>query len=475
MNEVMPKELATYSIFLMIFILINFGIYFLIQLKGPEIIFRKLCIYWLSIFIVFIFEGIFTEGKLALSLVFLVNLLPIILMSSFLLEMYNHKIHRTLYIAFLPVAIIATVMLAKINAPFFVVSLPALLLNSGPVLELLYIVLTKKDERKMEKAMIAAVALAGLFSCLYYALFRYTPTPTQYYIGFGSAFISYLFCSILLPILCIQLINKKKTQYLEDQVAEQTKELRKSKQEKEDLLRVLVHDISNPLQSIMIQSRQIKKTFSVLQNDSEHNYSERIDKNILAIKEIISYVREYESILSGKRTVQLKEVLLSDCLKEIEDLFSESFKAKRVVLNVHNKLPLDTKIKVDKTPFVHSVTSNLVSNALKFSHPDSEVNIEAYEKDNQIVLDFIDHGIGISNESLQKIFDITASTSRRGTMGEQGTGFGLPIVKAYTSMFGGKILIYSSEEIESSGTTISLQLPKTNGLDSLSSNQTFLQ
>ena len=70
-----------------------------------------------------------------------------------------------------------------------------------------------------------------------------------------------------------------------------------------------------------------------------------------------------------------------------------------------------------------------------------------------------DDGIGIPDSILTKLFDDEAKTSRPGTGGEPGTGFGMPIVKSYMDLYEGQIEVLSKVKTEDngeSGTTFNL-------------------
>jgi signal transduction histidine kinase len=74
-----------------------------------------------------------------------------------------------------------------------------------------------------------------------------------------------------------------------------------------------------------------------------------------------------------------------------------------------------------------------------------------------------DEGIGIPGELLENIFNPGASTSRPGTAGEEGSGFGMPLVKQYMGYYGGSIMISSKSEEkfpDEHGTEIQLTLKK---------------
>lgn len=77
-------------------------------------------------------------------------------------------------------------------------------------------------------------------------------------------------------------------------------------------------------------------------------------------------------------------------------------------------------------------------------------------------LEVIDYGIGIPENLLKKLFSSTADTSRTGTEGELGTGFGMPIVKAAVEACQGHIQVQSSTEKTQNkrrGTTFIVSLP----------------
>lgn len=106
----MPSELQPYVIFLLVFILVNIVIYFVIQLNTKENIFKELFDYWLSVFLVFIAEGTVKEGKLALSLIFLVNFLPISIMASFILRTYRYPFKSKFYALAIPTAVLLSIL-----------------------------------------------------------------------------------------------------------------------------------------------------------------------------------------------------------------------------------------------------------------------------------------------------------------------------------------------------------------------------
>ena len=99
---------------------------------------------------------------------------------------------------------------------------------------------------------------------------------------------------------------------------------------------------------------------------------------------------------------------------------------------------------------------NLVSNAIKFSHSESVVTINGYKLDNQIIIQVVDKGIGISPENQSKLFKLEESFSTQGTNREEGTGLGLIVCQEYVELNEGNISVESNAN---DGTTFTITLP----------------
>lgn len=89
--------------------------------------------------------------------------------------------------------------------------------------------------------------------------------------------------------------------------------------------------------------------------------------------------------------------------------------------------------------FSLTVLRNLVTNAIKFSTENNTIEIEIREVNFEILISVQDHGIGISEIDLNKLFRIESIHSSEGTKGETGTGLGLILCKEFVTLNGGTI------------------------------------
>ncbi len=229
-------------------------------------------------------------------------------------------------------------------------------------------------------------------------------------------------------------------------------EVQRISHERKELVHILCHDLANPM-STMLSILNMQDFFATFDEMRELLVSAA--ENGL---NVIQLVREMQAL--DEHELELDYLNLSSMLIESERMLHNRFSDKQVALE--KDIDSDLNVKVERTSFVNSVVNNLLTNALKFSYPDSIIHIscEVFDEKN-LVLRIQDTGIGMSEKLLQGLFDVRKTTSRRGTNGEQGTGFGMPLVEKFMHAYGGRIEVASRSEKQhpdDHGTTISLYL-----------------
>ena len=243
-------------------------------------------------------------------------------------------------------------------------------------------------------------------------------------------------------------------------------ELRKEVEEKQALIRILTHDISTPLSVIYGQAELLTlKSQGTAANDLEKS-TRLISKSVDRIHEIINHIRTMEAVKSGKVKLEPEPVALKSVFQEAGLFFQEPLLEKNLSLEIVPTLEnIKTKIMAERISFAAHVMNNLLSNAIKFSFPGSVIRLEVRDDpgDETVTVVLKDRGMGMPAEILENIYSPSAPTSREGTAGEKGTGFGMPIVKSYMEMFAGEISIRSKvkeKHPHDHGTEIHLILKK---------------
>ena len=219
------------------------------------------------------------------------------------------------------------------------------------------------------------------------------------------------------------------------------------------LTRILSHDINNLITigqgGIMGLQRLIANSNGSINVDDFNKYISRNIDSLKRIGELVGNVRHLQSIDDHKLELNLVGINLVRTLEEVKTLFQDKLDKKQLSFEV--VLPEGTEeilVLAEYTGLLHSVLSNLMSNSIKFSHPNKKISAKVSLHTDKIQLEWMDQGIGINNEMIPKIFSKSEKTTRLGTEKEKGTGFGMPIVKRYIELFSGTIDVSSKSEEE---------------------------
>ena len=238
------------------------------------------------------------------------------------------------------------------------------------------------------------------------------------------------------------------------------KEVERRSAENKKLLRMICHDLVVPLKAM---EKSVHTLVGPLREVNEVQAEATLLTCLQAMQEMLGQVREADALESGKKAPPVRAVSLHDALDTIRIMFKVPLENKNLHLQVANRLTVADSLGVPPITFISNILSNVMSNAIKFSPRDGTIFIEAQVEGDFVKISVRDEGIGIPARLRPHIFSQQMPTSRPGTAGESGTGFGLPIVKSYIDGIGGRIEIQSrsrEEDPNHHGTTVSLYIPR---------------
>ena len=231
--------------------------------------------------------------------------------------------------------------------------------------------------------------------------------------------------------------KQKETQQELKSAKKQAEELSATKDE---FFSIIAHDLKNPFNTIL--------GFSDLLLSSHTNIDDK--KRELYIKSVYESAKNAYTLLenlllwarSQRGTIQFnpEQILLKTLFQDIINLHQKTAMKKEISLNYF--LTDDINVKADKN-MLTSILNNLITNALKFTNIKGKVNLSAVLSENDIKITIEDNGVGMDEETKNKIFDLSTNQSTEGTAGEMGTGLGLVLCKEFVEKHNGKIWIES--------------------------------
>ena len=226
--------------------------------------------------------------------------------------------------------------------------------------------------------------------------------------------------------------------------------LKKLDRIKSDFVSTVSHDLRSPLTAILGYVELIERAGQV--NELQRDFVRRVQTSVHNITHLVDDLVELGRIESGfdsrKEPVHLEQLipLVGDTLKkQLDD------KHQTMLMEVPDVLP-----PVFANPVqLRQMVENLLENASKYTHPGGVITVHVTLEDQQIILRFIDNGIGIPQVDLPFIFDKFYRASNANNE-MAGTGLGLSIVRSIVEAHQGRIWVESQPD---EGSTFTVVLP----------------
>lgn len=222
---------------------------------------------------------------------------------------------------------------------------------------------------------------------------------------------------------------------------------------KDEFLSVISHELRSPLNAILGWNRilAIKRG-----DDTEvKSCATRIEHSAKAQLKMVNDLLDLGRIGTGKLRIQPRQMKLATLIGVAVDAVRPAAAAKGIEMVVDSE---GHHYSIQGDPDrLSQVTSNLLSNAMKFTPSGGRITVKLREDDGRAVLSVIDTGQGIAADLLPHIFDRFRQGDSSTTRGAGGLGLGLTLVREIVALHGGSVSAHS--EGENQGSTFVITLP----------------
>ncbi len=261
---------------------------------------------------------------------------------------------------------------------------------------------------------------------------------------------------LFLPQAAVAIENAKLLQQLkayserlEDKVEERTRELKEAqrlllKSERlaaiGELAGMVGHDLRNPLTGIAGATYYLKKKYGSEMDDKGKEMLGIIEKDIDYSNKIINDLLEYSREIHLELTETNPQQLLNEVL-----LFVQVPPNIQIINKTQSRLRISVDLERMRRVFI-----NIIKNAFDAMPDGGKLTITTKKVKDGVVFNFLDTGVGMSKETMSKLWTPLFTTKAR------GMGFGLPICKRILEAHGGKISVESNI---GKGTTLTVTVP----------------
>lgn len=212
-------------------------------------------------------------------------------------------------------------------------------------------------------------------------------------------------------------------------------ELRLADQRKDEFLAMLAHELRNPLVPIRNAAHIIGRLG--LEEPRIKWAQEVIETQVTHLTRIVDDLMDVSRIVRGKITLRKEEVEFTDLAERVLETartFMED-KGHQIIVNLPSE-----PVRLDADPVrLSQVLLNLLDNAAKYTPDNGTIWFDASVKGQEIEIQVRDNGEGMSQELLNRVFDIFQQGERSLDRAKGGLGIGLTLVQRISGMHGGRV------------------------------------
>lgn len=276
---------------------------------------------------------------------------------------------------------------------------------------------------------------------------------------------------VIIALTCISLViiiglyrkrnqQKRKIEKQQQNIASKNQQLENRNQqleqldeEKNNLIRILAHDMRAPINHIQGLTQLVQLTAP----DQSHEHKQLIGNiadSAHRLSTMITNILDIDALENNRIKMTVEQTALMPILLKALSSLQERADQKAITINVTG----DTSGEVYADGlYLTQVFENLISNALKFSNKGTTVTINISESDDEVRVAVSDQGQGLTEEDQKNLFKKFTRLSAIPTQGESSTGLGLSIVKKYVDAMNGQVWC---DSVKGKGATFTVVLCK---------------
>ena len=233
----------------------------------------------------------------------------------------------------------------------------------------------------------------------------------------------------------------------------QNLELKELNKTKDKLVSIIAHDFRGPFNSLMGYLNIITEQYDQLPEQQKRNMLTELQQVSHRTYDHVNNLLDWSATQRNLLTNNPENIDIVPLANQVIQLIEQDIRAKEI--RVQNNLPSRLHCYADPK-LLRSVLINLINNAVKYTPDNGQITLEGSQEASQTWFCVTDTGIGIPEEKLNGLFQLSTDYRQEGTNGEKGHGLGLITVKEFISLMEGSLHV-SSEP--GKGSTFCFYLP----------------
>lgn len=238
-------------------------------------------------------------------------------------------------------------------------------------------------------------------------------------------------------------------------IEEKNEELRKTIAGRDKMYSVIAHDLRSPMASMKMLLNTIMMSVEKDKIDPDiFDMLEMSNKTSEEVFSLLDNLLKWTKSQLGKLTVIPQKLDISGLADGVVEVMNSVAEVKHIKLIRTDHESFFVYVDIE---MIKSILRNLISNAVKFSNPDSEIKVGIKAEDGKVIVPVTDSGKGIKKEDQHKLLKDSTHFTTYGTNSEEGSGLGLLLCRDFARKNGGELWFESEENL---GSVFSFSLPQ---------------
>ena len=238
-------------------------------------------------------------------------------------------------------------------------------------------------------------------------------------------------------------------------IEEKNEELRKTIAGRDKMYSVIAHDLRSPMASMKMLLNTIMMSVEKDKIDPDiFDMLEMSNKTSEEVFSLLDNLLKWTKSQLGKLTVIPQKLDISGLADGVVEVTNSVAEVKHIKLIRTDHESFFVYVDIE---MIKSILRNLISNAVKFSNPDSEIKVGIKAEDGKVIVSVTDSGKGIKKEDQHKLLKDSTHFTTYGTNSEEGSGLGLLLCRDFARKNGGELWFESEENL---GSVFSFSFPQ---------------
>ena len=238
-------------------------------------------------------------------------------------------------------------------------------------------------------------------------------------------------------------------------ILNKTEELQRTIAGRDKLYSVIAHDLRSPMASMKMLLNTIMMSVEKDKIDPDiFDMLEMSNKTSEEVFSLLDNLLKWTKSQLGKLTVIPQKLDISGLADGVVEVMNSVAEVKHIKLIRTDHESFFVYVDIE---MIKSILRNLISNAVKFSNPDSEIKVGIKAEDGKVIVSVTDSGKGIKKEDQHKLLKDSTHFTTYGTNSEEGSGLGLLLCRDFARKNGGELWFESEENL---GSVFSFSLPQ---------------